>query len=89
MLNVPLNFCALPPRIGCAAPTDAALRSKNAFDRAAVLDLRDADRRVGGAERGGGLRAVLRGRDRRPGSLAEREYDRGIGRRVEEPWRRP
>ena len=30
MLNVPLNFCALPPRIGCAAPTEAALRSKKA-----------------------------------------------------------
>ena len=28
--NVPENFCALPPRIGCAAPTDDALRSKNA-----------------------------------------------------------
>ena len=28
--NVPENFCAEPPRIGCAAPTEVALRSKNA-----------------------------------------------------------
>ena len=44
MLNEPLNFCAVPPRIGWALPSLAALRSKNALRSYAVLNLCDANR---------------------------------------------